>query len=586
MTATNGTERLKANHPSKSMGALQLWRDAFAALGDDRIRMVLTGVMALVSGLLETALLYLISRIAITVTGESDEIVLGGMGPIPERLVPISVAVALAIGLVVTQVALSVPIARSLASLSARTLVRTRTRLIRAQLGASWRFRANNREGHFAQMIGEYSQRSEQLVNQLGIVFVSGCQIVMLLVGAVIVAPLATLVAAVALAVLAVAVGPFARGVKSGSLKNSGRNRLVVSDAQQLDRLAAEVTTFEVGDAVAARLEGEIQRASRDLSQIRFRGRLTPILYQYGALTVVLAMIGVVTLVGVGNLSGITALILILIRALTYVRQFLSAMQSGSELTPYWEALQSETARLSEHPMTSGSVEVDSFSSLTFDHVSFAYNEDRLVLDDVSFAIGQNDAVGFVGPSGGGKTTTLGLMLRLLEPTSGRITFNGIDLHEVDRASWAKAVAFVPQENKLISGTIAENIEFFRPGFTREQVMEAAAKAHVHDEIVALPGGYDTLVGPGSQALSGGQCQRVGIARALLGAPSLILLDEPTSALDARSEELIRQSLTELAGTTTLVLIAHRPATLELCNRILTVRGGSITENPSPSLAR
>ena len=145
-----------------------------------------------------------------------------------------------------------------------------------------------------------------------------------------------------------------------------------------------------------------------------------------------------------------------------------------------------------------------------------------------------------------------------------------------------RLAAFVPQENKLILATVADNIRFYRDGFSDEDVHIAGRRAHIHDEIMELPEGYETAIGPGARNLSGGQCQRLGIARALLGKPELLVLDEPTSALDSRSEQLIRQTLSETAGDTTIVLVAHRPATLKVCTRVIEVENGTLKET-SPS---
>ncbi|MGZ4759004.1 MAG: ATP-binding cassette domain-containing protein, partial [Acidimicrobiales bacterium] len=158
--------------------------------------------------------------------------------------------------------------------------------------------------------------------------------------------------------------------------------------------------------------------------------------------------------------------------------------------------------------------------------------------------------------------------------SKGTILVGSVDLADVDPRSWSRLTAFVPQENKLILATVADNIRFFRPGFSLEQVEAAARAAHLHDEITELPEGYLTLIGPSARGLSGGQRQRLGIARALLGSPELLVLDEPTSALDSRSEELIRVTLSELKGSTSVLLVAHRPATLEVCDRVLRIEHG------------
>jgi ABC-type bacteriocin/lantibiotic exporter with double-glycine peptidase domain len=219
--------------------------------------------------------------------------------------------------------------------------------------------------------------------------------------------------------------------------------------------------------------------------------------------------------------------------------------------------------------------------------VAFEYVAGRPVLSGVSFEVVRGEAIGIVGPSGGGKTTLTEILLKLRQPTAGRVVVNGGDLQHITPDSWARLVALVPQGNELILGTIFENIRFYRDGFSDSDIVQAATAAHLHDEISELPSGYETMVGPGARNMSGGQRQRLGIARALLGRPELLILDEPTSALDHNSEELIRQTLAELKqkGESTLLLVAHRPATLDVCNRFLMVEGGIVKEAKESQLA-
>jgi ATP-binding cassette, subfamily B, bacterial len=200
------------------------------------------------------------------------------------------------------------------------------------------------------------------------------------------------------------------------------------------------------------------------------------------------------------------------------------------------------------------------------------------VLRDVDLTIAAGDTIGVVGPSGGGKSTFTQLLLNLRWPTTGTVTAAGVPLKALDDECWSRLVALVPQDNKLVFGTVADNVRFFRPWLDDDDVERAVRAAHLHDEIVALPDGYQTVVGPGARDLSGGQRQRLGIARGLVGRPQLLILDEPTSALDSRSEHLIRRTLEELADSTTLVVVAHRPATLEICRRLFVVEGGRLIE--------
>jgi ABC-type multidrug transport system fused ATPase/permease subunit len=156
------------------------------------------------------------------------------------------------------------------------------------------------------------------------------------------------------------------------------------------------------------------------------------------------------------------------------------------------------------------------------------------------------------------------------------VLVNGRDAAEFSLESWARLVAFVPQEPRLLKASVTENIRFFRDWVTDEDVLRAAKQAHIHDEVLSWPNGYDTIVSDRVEAVSGGQRQRLCIARALAGRPDFLVLDEPTSGLDGRSESLIQESLSDLKGDVTMVIVAHRLSTLTLCDRIMVLRDGRL----------
>jgi len=186
--------------------------------------------------------------------------------------------------------------------------------------------------------------------------------------------------------------------------------------------------------------------------------------------------------------------------------------------------------------------------------------------------------LGVVGPSGGGKSTLVQVLLRLRLPRSGSVLVNGVPYQEHRDSDWTRLVTLVPQEPRLMEASIAENIRFFRSGISDEQVRSAARAAHVEAEMIAQSHGFDTVLGPRGSGLSGGQKQRLAIARALVGKPAVIVLDEPTSALDAESERLVQDTIRELKGTVTFVIVAHRATTLALCDRLVVVRNGSVEQ--------
>jgi len=215
-----------------------------------------------------------------------------------------------------------------------------------------------------------------------------------------------------------------------------------------------------------------------------------------------------------------------------------------------------------------------------FRDVSFAYpgRPNVPVLDRVSFRVMPGEKLALVGPSGAGKSTIFQLILRFYDPLSGSIGFDGVRLTDVDPAALRAQIALVPQDAVVFGTSVRENIQFGRPDATDAEIDKAAEAAHASEFIRRLPLGYETPVGERGVTLSGGQRQRVAIARAILRKAPLLLLDEATSSLDAESETLVQQALKRLMLNRTSIVIAHRLATVQTCDRILVVDHGRIVE--------
>jgi len=217
--------------------------------------------------------------------------------------------------------------------------------------------------------------------------------------------------------------------------------------------------------------------------------------------------------------------------------------------------------------------------ALGFEHVRFAYGDDAApVLHDLTATIGAGEIVALVGPSGAGKTTIVSLVPRFYAPQAGRITLDGRDLADYALPHLRGAIAIVPQEPLLFSGTIADNIRYGRLDATREEVEAAAREANAEEFILDLPLGYETAVGDRGMRLSGGQRQRISIARAVLRDPRILILDEATSALDGHSERLIEAALDRLLPGRTTLIVAHRLSTIRRATTILYVASGRVLE--------
>ena len=218
--------------------------------------------------------------------------------------------------------------------------------------------------------------------------------------------------------------------------------------------------------------------------------------------------------------------------------------------------------------------------AVEFKDVSFEYpgRPNAPVLNHVSFHVAPGEKLALVGPSGAGKSTVFQLIQRFYDPVAGTVSFDGVSVTEVDPAALRSRIALVPQDAVIFGTSVRENIRFGRPDATDADIEKAAAAAHASEFIRRLPDGYETQVGERGVTLSGGQRQRIAIARAILREAPLLLLDEATSSLDAESETLVQQALGELMRNRTSIVIAHRLATVQNCDRILVIDHGRIVE--------
>ena len=216
--------------------------------------------------------------------------------------------------------------------------------------------------------------------------------------------------------------------------------------------------------------------------------------------------------------------------------------------------------------------------NVEFSHVSFAYEEPKRILKDISFTLEEGKSIAIVGPSGSGKSTIINLIPRLYDVSEGSVTFDGIDVRKLDLTFLRRQVGVVSQETYLFNGSIRDNLLYAKPDATEEEMIDALKKANIYDFVEKQEAGLDTLVGNRGLKLSGGEKQRISIARVLLKNPTIFIFDEATSALDSISEKKIQEAIDPIIRTHTSILIAHRLSTILAADEILVVKDGQIVE--------
>ena len=221
--------------------------------------------------------------------------------------------------------------------------------------------------------------------------------------------------------------------------------------------------------------------------------------------------------------------------------------------------------------------------AIVFDRVGYTYaagpdHRPRSAVADVSLEIRRGETLALVGGSGAGKSTLINLLCRISDPTNGEILVDGVVLAEIDLECWLSRIGFAGQDAELRPGTIRDNIAYGDPDAPPERIYAAALQAHIHDFIVTLPEGYNTLVGVRGTQLSGGERQRIALARALLRNPEILILDEATNAVDNLTEAAIRQTLETLSGRVTTIIVAHRLSSTRQADRIVVMNDGRIAE--------
>lgn len=464
------------------------------------------------------------------------------------------------------------------ARLAADVQTTLRDRLFGAFSRASWSLQSSELEGHLQEMLTSQILQSTAGALQFAALISALITFLVLVISAM----LLNLVVAVAVVVVAVALFGFLRPLSSFGRRSA--NDLSASQLEfangvvEASRMAEETHVFGVAGAQRERIGRLTATAGALFYRTQIVNRLVPALFQSLVYLTVVAGLAILYASGSGDVAALGAVILIMVRAGTYGQQAQSCYQSILQSLPFVDRLETEIAHYEEEAVAAPVTPLAQIATIRLDRVEFAYRPGEPVLSGISFEARRGDSIGIVGPSGSGKSTLIQILLRLRPPTTGSYLINGEPAADFAPPDWHRQVAYVPQKPQLLHATVAENIRYFRD-IDEAMVRRAAELARIDGDIEGWARGYDTLIGPRADSISGGQAQRICLARALAAAPEMLVLDEPTSALDPRSEALIRESLGALAHEMTLFVVTHRPSLLDICDSVIVIVDGEIQDS-------
>jgi ABC-type multidrug transport system fused ATPase/permease subunit len=558
------------------------WQEAKPFLEASKARVALLSGASVVAGFAEAGALLLLVQLALAISS-GDETVSVSTGPLGGTIdATVTQLLIASLVLAFVRLALNVVVAYLPARMSADSQEKLRSEALASFLGATWDLQSKERDGHLQELLMGQINRASTAVIVLADGLTAGFNLIALMVSALVLNPSAAMAIIGAVTVLFFLLRPLTRRARAIAKDRSLANLGLSESVSELVRVAEDLQVFGVNERQQALIGSRVDRLTMLTFRSQFLARLQAAIYQNLALLLLVAGLAAVYAVGTSGLASLGAIVLIMVRGLTYSQTLQTVFHRMNDVGPDMELVRGSLERFKRAQRTGGKTKIDSIARIEFDRVSFAYRPGVPVLRDVSFAIEPGEAVGVVGPSGAGKSTLVQLLLRLRQPSDGRFLVNdGVNAEEVRARDWNRLVSYVPQDSRLLRGTVADNIAFLRP-VDRAAVERAARLAGIHDEIMTWVHGYDTVIDQRGDAVSGGQRQRITIARALVELPSLLILDEPTSALDLRSEGIIQDTLAHLHGQVTLIVIAHRLSTLNICDTIMVFGGGELQAFGSP----
>jgi len=561
--------------------SLSNWQAINQIVGSFKSRMAVFGLCTIGVGLLEAFFLVVVTRSALSIADGLDQV-----GIFRNQSSSISQAIAICVALLLLRFLFSYLTVRVQTGLQYRITSGLRRDLGGAYLSTSWETQSRQAAGALQQLVVQFPANISSLVFQLSNALAGGLSLIALLGVALFVDIKSTAIILGSLAVITSVLIPMRRRVTARSRRTMDHQIEFAHKISEINDVSLEINALGVSNEATARLNEAINSeadASRRLNLLA--GMMSPayLMMAYGA---ILAALLFLSTIPTRDLNEVGAVMLIMLRSLSYGLQLEQGSIAVHQFSPYAEKLLETRDSFREGVRVEGDLRLTSIDSIEIVGVSFAYPNKPVILSEANFTIGKGEVIGLVGPSGAGKTTLIQLILGLREPDFGEVRVNGKNRRLAKSDSWSRLVTYVPQDTKLIAGTIDDNVKFLRDHVTDSDVDHALIAANLLLPADRFPEGKHTDLGVAGRQFSGGQKQRLAIARALATNPSVLVLDEPTSSLDVESENVIVETMNRLKGSVTTIVVTHRESTLRACDRIFLVEGGTVTETTADRVTR
>lgn len=528
---------------------------------------------SVLSGLAESGILAILAEVGAALVNGTARVAID-FGPV-HTSASLGTLLAVAGTLALLRLTLQAVVSVVPAHIAADVQANLRVELFGAFTRASWGIQSRDREGHLQELLTNQIARASVCVLFTAILLVSIATLSVLILAALMLNVLAAVIVLVAAIGMFTLMRPLSRLGSRRAHATSSAGVDYASGINEAVRVAEEAQVFGASAAQRARTHALVVSVRVPYFHTEVLSLLVTGVYQSLMFLLIVGALAGLYATGATHIASLGAVVLLLVRAGTYGQQAQGAYQQIRQTLPYLDRVEEARRRYTTARSIAGARRLMAVETFDFEHVSFEYEAGRPVVRDITVEVSARETVGLVGPSGSGKSTLVQILLGLRLPTSGRYLVNGAAATQFSRDDWHEKMAYVPQEPRLLHATVAENIRFYRD-IDDDAVQHAARLAGIHEDITHWPSAYDTPIGPRADAISGGQQQRICLARALAAQPEVLILDEPTSALDPHSERLIQESLATLRHKLTLFIVAHRMSTLDICDRIMVIVDGRL----------